>query len=143
AAIQRLPAHEKEAEEDRDGGAEQQVDDRLRDRQVERAEVDRDPFVLDELLRRVELALRERARRGEERECNRDEQDAGARHRAAPKYESSESPSSNVYASAYVTIAPTAISLLATAAASSTARSPIDLKKSPNACTPVETVAVC
>ena len=43
--------------------AEHQVDDGLRDREVERAEVDRHPLVLLELLRRVELAARERVRR--------------------------------------------------------------------------------
>ena len=58
----------------------------------------RDPLVLLELRRRVERAPRERARR----EGERDEDDGGeaARHGAAPKYETSERPSSDVYASA-------------------------------------------
>ena len=65
-AVERLAAHQDEAEQDRQDGAEHQVDDRLRDREVERAEVDRDPLVLLELGRRVELAARE-GRRGQRR----------------------------------------------------------------------------
>ena len=46
-----------------------QVDDGLRDREVERAEVDRDPLVLLELLRRIELVrARTRLRGRDERE---------------------------------------------------------------------------
>jgi hypothetical protein len=69
--VERLPAHEHEPEQHRQCGAEPEVDHGLRDRQVERAEVDRDPLVLLELRRRVELAARERAgreRRARQRE---------------------------------------------------------------------------
>ena len=55
--------------------AEHQVDDRLRDREVERAEVNRDPLVLLELRRRVEVAPREGGLRREQRERRDDEED--------------------------------------------------------------------
>src|SRR5436190_19102692 len=128
------PAHEDEAEQDRQDGAEHQVDDGLRDREVERAEVDRNPFMLLELRRRVERAARERSRREDEGDqCNSEQPSL---HRGSPpKYVVSESPSSNVYASAYVTTAATATCGCDAAVATSTARSTIALKKTPNACT--------
>ena len=67
-------AHREEPERDREDGSDQQVDDGLRDREVERAEVDRDPLVLLELGGRVELAPGERGRRRSERERRHDEQ---------------------------------------------------------------------
>jgi hypothetical protein len=75
-AVECLPAHEDEADEDRQDGAEHQVDDRLGDREVERAEVDRDPLVLLELGRRVEFAAGERRRGQREEEHRRGEQRA-------------------------------------------------------------------
>jgi hypothetical protein len=47
---QHSPAHEHETEEDRHRGSEQEVGDGLRDREIERAEVNRHPRVLLELL---------------------------------------------------------------------------------------------
>ena len=64
-------------------GTEHQVGDRLRDREVERADVDRDPRVLLELLRRVELALRQRDLRQREREQRHG--DERALHRLRPE----------------------------------------------------------
>ena len=53
---QREPeAHEPDAEEDREEPAQPEVDDRLVDREVERADLDRDPRVEDELVLRVEV----------------------------------------------------------------------------------------
>src|SRR5512132_1874233 len=60
-------AHQEDPEQDRHDRAEHQVDDSLRDREVERAEVDRDPWVLLELRRGVEVSARERGRREGER----------------------------------------------------------------------------
>ena len=59
ATARLLGPHQRDAEQDRQRGADHQVDDGLRDREVQRAEVDRDPLVLLELRRRVE---RRRAR---------------------------------------------------------------------------------
>src|SRR4029450_13141144 len=56
-------AHQPKPEQDRQSGADEEVDDRLGDRQVDRAEVDRDPLVLLELRRRVEFAPRQRGGR--------------------------------------------------------------------------------
>ena len=68
---------------DRQHAPEHQVDDGLRDREVQRAEMDRHPLVLLELLRRVELAARERVRGQQQRERREGEQRAP--HRAAPR----------------------------------------------------------
>ena len=65
-------AHQADPEQDRQRGTDQQVDDGLRDREVERAEVDRNPLVLLELRRRVELAPCERGRRNAQRQQRRD-----------------------------------------------------------------------
>jgi hypothetical protein len=78
-----LPLHQHDPEHDRHDRAEQEVGHCLRDREVQRAQVDRDPGVLLELLLRMELALSERVggeREGEERGC-----EEGAPHRAPPK----------------------------------------------------------
>src|SRR5919201_4117226 len=74
APVQRPAAHQDEAEQDRRGAPDHEVDDGLRDREVERAEVDRDPLVLLELGRRVEVAAREGgARERERRQRQREE----------------------------------------------------------------------
>src|SRR5262245_43662485 len=95
----KVPAHQDEAEQDRQHRPEQEVDDRLRDREVERAEVDRHPFVLLELLGRVELAARERRGRENERE-QRDREQPRPHLASEPKYAVRDRPSSSVYASA-------------------------------------------
>jgi hypothetical protein len=53
-------AHQRHADDHRQDRPEDQVGDCLGDREVERAEMDRDPRMLLELLGRVELPLRER-----------------------------------------------------------------------------------
>ena len=78
-------AHREEPEPDRAQRPQHQVDDRLRDREVERAEVDRDPLVLLELGRRVEVAARERGLRREERERPEEEQDPEPGQAGVPK----------------------------------------------------------
>ena len=70
------PAHEEDPERHRQHRAEHQVHDRLRDRQVERPDVDRDPLVLLELVRRVELTPSEGVRRRQERDRREDEERA-------------------------------------------------------------------
>src|SRR5919197_455556 len=80
---QRRAAHQDEAEEDRQRAADHQVDDRLRDREVERAEVDRDPLVLLELGRGVEVAAREG--RARQREGGKGEREEPAPHAGLPK----------------------------------------------------------
>ena len=82
---QREPAaHREDPERDRAATSpSMQVDDRLRDREVERAEVDRDPLVLLELRRRVEVPPREGGLRREERERREDEQDPEPRQATA------------------------------------------------------------
>ena len=79
----RPPAHEDETESDRDDGGDHQIGDGLRDRQVERPEMDRDPLVLLELDRRVELA----AGRGRARQREREQRDGeqAVPHFSAPK----------------------------------------------------------
>ena len=63
---------------DREDRPEHQVRDGLRDREVDRPEVDRDPVVLLELGRRVEVPAREGGLRREQREPGEDEQDRAA-----------------------------------------------------------------
>ena len=75
--------------------AEHQVHDGLRDRQVERAEVDRHPLVLLELLGRIELASCERLAGKRERQ-ERDREERASHSGGFPKYETSESTSSTV-----------------------------------------------
>ena len=89
------PAHEEDPERHRQHRAEHQVDDGLRDRQVERADVDRDPLVLLELVGRVELAAGERARRREQGE-RREEEERAPHSGSFPKYETSDRTSSIV-----------------------------------------------
>ena len=67
-------AHEEDPERHRDDRAEQQVHDGLVDRHVDRAEVDLDPGIELELVRRVELAAGEGLARSREREGREDEQ---------------------------------------------------------------------
>jgi len=78
-------AHQPDPEQDRADGAEHQVRDGLRDREVERAEVDRHPLVLLELGRRVEVAARERARRREQRD-GRGEDESAAERQLVPAF---------------------------------------------------------
>ena len=93
---QREPrAHQHDAEQDRQCRADPEIDDGLRDREVERPDVDRDPFVQRDLVGRVEGASGERRRR----ECEREQGDGEEplSHRAAPeKYVARERPSSKV-----------------------------------------------
>jgi hypothetical protein len=63
-----LPAHEHEPEQDGQDRAQHQVRDGLVDGEIERAQVDRDPRVLLELLLRMELALGERVAGKRERQ---------------------------------------------------------------------------
>src|SRR5712691_6809775 len=127
-------AHQEPPQQDRESRADQQVDDRFVDREIERSEVDRHPLVQLELPRWIELPARERllgeGKREEhqERKC--------ALHRVLPKYASIESPSSSVYAIPNVNTAPSARPGREATVANSTTRSAIDLKRSPNACTP-------
>ena len=91
-------AHQDDSEQDRQDGREHQVGNRLRDREVQWAEVDGNPLVLLELLDGIELAARERRLR--ERECKERDGKQARSHRLPPKYATMERPSSNVYASA-------------------------------------------
>ena len=123
--------HREDPERARQDGAEHEIRDRLRDRQVDRADVDRDPRVLLELRRRVEVPRR-RGRNGDERENCDDEKCPQPRQRAGlPKYELSEKPSSNVYARPYVSAAVSATSWLFESAANSTTSSASDLEEEP------------
>src|SRR5439155_12620447 len=107
------------------------------DREVERAEMDRDPVAQVPLLLGVELAFCERIRRERQREPGDD--DGHALHAAGlPKYVASESTSSNVYASAYTTAAPRARCGSLAAAATSTASTATVLKTSSKASIPDE-----
>jgi len=90
-----LPAHEEDPERHREDRAEHQVDDCFRDRQVEGADVDRDPLVLLELVSRVELAPCERARRRGQCEGRREEE-CTPHSGSFPKYETSDRNSSIV-----------------------------------------------
>jgi hypothetical protein len=92
-------SHREEPEHDRQDRAKHQVNDGLRDRQVERAQVDRDPLVLLELRRRVEAPSGERRLRCEQCEGREEEQDPKPGQAGVPKKETSDSPSSKVYAS--------------------------------------------
>src|SRR6266540_850134 len=92
-------AHEEDAEGHRQHGADEQVDDGLVDRQVERAEMDRDPLVQLELFRRVELAAGEGCARRDQRE-GREEEECPLHTGGFPKYVTSDSRSSTVYANA-------------------------------------------
>src|SRR2546430_9276997 len=87
-------SHQQDSEEDRQDGPEHEVGNCLRDRQVERAQMDGDPVVLLELLDRIERAPRKRClwkREGEEHDAEQTRL-----HRPAPKYATMERPSSNV-----------------------------------------------
>src|SRR4051794_13691199 len=126
--------HQEDPEQDCHQRAQHQVDDRFGDREVERAEMDRHPLLLLELLRRIEVAAREC--RGRKREGEQDDGEQAVPHRVSPlKYVVSERPSSNVYASAYVTTAATATCGCDAAVATRTASNTMALKKTPNACT--------
>src|SRR5262249_36101285 len=81
-----------------------------------------------------ELRLRERRRREGEEERSDDEQALQLHASSVPKYATSDRPSSHVYASAYVTSAPSPVCLLATIVARRTTRTPIDLKKTTKTC---------
>src|SRR5215471_253150 len=72
-------AHREDPESDRAQRPEHQVDDGLRDRQVQRPEVDGDPVVLLELGRRVEVPARERRLRDHERQRGEEEKDPETR----------------------------------------------------------------
>jgi hypothetical protein len=76
-----LPAEQAEPEEDGQHGAEHQIHDSLRDREVEAADMDRDPLVLLELGRRVELAARPGRRREGESDDREKNDVAPAVHR--------------------------------------------------------------
>src|SRR5437764_3747564 len=135
AAGQRRPAHQDEPEQHRQRAADHQVPDGLRDREVQRAEVDRHPLVLLELRRRVEMPARVGGGGKRERE-EREGRETRPHRGISAKYAISESPSWSVYASPYVSAAPSARSRSVAAAARRTTSSPIALKKIPNACTP-------
>src|SRR5262249_11870301 len=126
--------HQHDPEQDRERAPDHEVHDRLRDRQVQRPDVDRNPLVLLELRRRVEVPTRERGcgkRKGEERG-----NEEPADHSPLPKYVTSDRPSSNVYASPNVRTAATASCASVAAIAASTTRSAIALKKRANPCIP-------
>ncbi len=75
--------HQEDSEEDRHDGRDHEVDNRLSDRQIQWAEVDRNPIVLLELLDGIELATRESCLR--ERECEDCNGQQPRSHRPPPK----------------------------------------------------------
>src|SRR5207237_2526214 len=100
--------HEHDPEEDRQHRPDHQVRDCFVDRHVQRPEMDRNPRMQLELVLGVEIGCK-RLRRQREREA--DEHEEGPLHHRCGcplKYATTERPSSNVYASAYRSAAPSA-----------------------------------
>ena len=75
--------HEPDPEQDRQSGPEHEVGNGLRDREVQRAEVDRNPIVLRELLGGIEFAAR-KGRWGK-RQLDEHNAEQARPHRPAPK----------------------------------------------------------
>jgi hypothetical protein len=92
------PAHEGDPDQDRQCGSDPEIDDRLVDGHVERADVEGNPGRKLELVRRVELLLL--ARRGVRGECHGVQEEELHALRSCAKYVASETPSSSVYANA-------------------------------------------
>src|ERR1051326_3390003 len=101
-------AHREDADEDRQRGTDGEVHHRLVDRHVERAEMDPDPLLELELVRRVEG-------------CGQH----GQRIFSDPKYSRSDTPRLSEYASAYSTTAETPRPLFATVTARRTTITPM------------------